>query len=109
MGGGHRDVELVFFSGCPNVGAARANLRAALKRVGQPVEWLEWDLDDSATPSRAIGYGSPAVLVDGRDVAGVRPNRARGARSCRLGGPPTVAQIADALTNARRTKGPDHG
>ena len=92
------DVELVYFSGCPNAAAARANLEAALSRAGVPRRWREWDLEDPATPRRASEYGSPTVLVDGRDVTGVGRDVAPGVLSCRNEGPPTVAQISAALT-----------
>ena len=63
------DLELVFFTGCPHVVAARRNLRRAMERTGRVDGWREWDLEDDRTPARVRGFGSPTVLVDGRDVA----------------------------------------
>jgi mercuric ion transport protein len=65
-----RVVELVWDEDCPHVDAARANLREALAQVGQPGAWHEWRRDDPQAPERARRAGSPAILVDGRDVEG---------------------------------------
>ncbi len=62
-------VELVYFTGCPHVAAAREAIREAMTATGLAAEWQEWNRDDSATPEALRGYGSPTVLVDGRDVA----------------------------------------
>jgi hypothetical protein len=86
-------VELVYHAGCPNVGAARTALLLAFARAGGDAHWVEWDGDSPECPDHARGYGSPAILVDGKDVAGFRPGAAA---SCRLG-IPTVDEIAAAL------------
>ena len=56
-------IELVYFSGCPHVGEARAALRAALEAAGLPAAWREWDQTHPVTPARVLGYGSPTVLI----------------------------------------------
>lgn len=63
-------LELVWDSGCPNVEAARAVIRAALSEVGLPERWAEWQIGVDALPAHAQGFGSPTILVDGRDVGG---------------------------------------
>jgi len=73
-------IELVYFPGCPHVGAAREALSAALRAEALPLSWREWNRDDASTPERLRGYGSPTVLVDGHDVA---PTAADGA-CCRV-------------------------
>jgi hypothetical protein len=90
-------VELVYFKGCPNADAARDHIRHALTEVGRPLEWVEWDLEDEATPERYHSYGSPTVLVDGRDVADA-PVAAAGL-SCSAGGAPSLEQIAGGLSS----------
>jgi mercuric ion transport protein len=99
-------IELVFDDDCPNAERARARVREALAAVGMPPGWTEWRADDPAAPVHVRGYGSPTVLVDGRDVAGAVP--LEGARSCRLyagegaapDGAPPVALIVAALEAA---------
>lgn len=65
-----RKVELVYDHDCPNVEAARTQLRRALAETGQPPEWQEWDRESPAAPEYVKDYGSPTILVDGTDVAG---------------------------------------
>ncbi len=96
-------VELIYDSDCPNVAQARTNLVKALAAAGRDVCWVEWDRSAAGSPPRVRGYGSPAILVDGKDVAGESLSEA-GPR-CRvygydgggLAGAPTVVQISAAL------------
>jgi hypothetical protein len=91
-----RSVDLVYFAGCPHAALARENIAEALAIVGRDlVDYREWDLLDATTPDRFRGFGSPSVLVDDEDVAGVGPTSE--GMSCRAGGPPSVTEIADAL------------
>lgn len=62
-------VELVYFTGCPHVVAARTVLQKALSAEGMASEWREWNRDDAATPTALRKYGSPTILVDGQDIA----------------------------------------
>ncbi len=95
-----RSVELISFDGCPNRERARAHLRAALGEAGLPALWAELDPGDPDLPVHARGFGSPTILVDGRDVAG--DSAPRGQASCRLyrgpsgdhGAPSAVAILA---------------
>lgn len=66
-------VELLFFPGCPHIDAARTQLRKALELAGREASWTEHDV--------TRGYGSPTILVDGRDVMGEPPGDGA---SCRL-------------------------
>jgi [ribosomal protein S5]-alanine N-acetyltransferase len=88
-------VELVFFTGCPNVPAARERLAEALTSAGLPVTWKEWDTLDPSTPSAYGGYASPTVLLDGRAIT-TASDSASGLR-CDLSGGPTVQAIKSAL------------
>jgi hypothetical protein len=63
-------VELVFDQSCPNVPAAREQIRAALSHLGMPTSWREWDRDAGDIPAALRPLGSPTILVDGRDVSG---------------------------------------
>jgi hypothetical protein len=63
-------IELVWDADCPHVDAARTNLAAALAAVGAPPAWTEWRRDHPDAPAYASRAGSPAILIDGRDVEG---------------------------------------
>lgn len=98
-------IELIYEKTCPNIEAARGQLARALIRAGIPGQWTEWEISDPDMPAHARGYGSPTVLVNGRDVAGDRPVENQ---CCRLYpqtsgvnlGAPTVDQIVAALMHA---------
>ena len=62
-------IELVTDQDCPNVEATRSVLRDSLSELGLPLEWTEWDRAADNSPPHAQRFGSPSVLVDGRDIA----------------------------------------
>lgn len=90
-----RRIELVYFSGCPHVAAARAHLREALAAVGRGEGWIEFDLDSAEVPDRVRALPSPTILVDGKEVGGEAPPGS--GRSCRMAGAPGVPDIVRAL------------
>lgn len=103
-------IELLYDRDCPNIDAARQMIRAALAAAGESTGWVELDRADPATPDDRRGFGSPTVLVDGRDVAGDEIGDGRSdASSCRLYrdecgcacGAPSAALIAEAIRRAR--------
>lgn len=75
-------VELIYDSDCPNLEDARRQLRRALIQANEPQEWSEWERSDPESPVYARQYGSPTILIKGRDVAG--DSAADGANCCRL-------------------------
>lgn len=93
-------IHLLHFAGCPNVDAARAALRDALaeEKLAVPVE--EIDVEHASAPAWARGWGSPTILIDGKDVAGQERSTAS---ACRLyaGGAPSVEMIRARLAAAR--------
>ena len=92
------NVELVYFEGCPNAAEARSRLQQALESCRLAPVWREWDLGAGDAPSHVMGYASPTVLVDGRDVAG---DGERGSGpGCAAAGPPTVEAIVAVLRGA---------
>ena len=99
-------VELVHDIACPHVAAARTRLRDALTVAGLPVAWQEWDRAATETPAPLRRYGSPTILVDGRDVAGDSTDLTAAENCCRIypdadglqGAPPL-----DIIINALRT------
>jgi len=94
MASSSTNVELVYFTGCPSVETARANLREALTTRGLPPEWIEWNQLDGDVPSRLMGLHSPTVLVYGQDVSDSKPTMAM---ACRADGAPSVAEILEAF------------
>lgn len=99
-------VQLLYSPGCPNVVAARENLRRALADCGLRVRVEEIDTTRPDTPKQLRGWGSPTLLVNGIDVAGgPGPTGA----SCRLypgaathfQGAPSEETIRAALQQAR--------
>ena len=66
--------------------------------TGLPATWQEHDQEAPDAPPHAKQYGSPTVLVDGRDVTGEAPGVA--AAACRADGAPPVQLIRAALAGA---------
>lgn len=98
-------IDFLFAADCPNVPAARKQLTAACAAMGIAPSWLEWDLSDPATPEEFRGWGSPTILVDGRDICGAQ--RQHGASGCRiysdgqsLSGVPPLELLTQALRAA---------
>ena len=107
-------VDFIYDPDCPNVADARAQLLKAFALAGQQPRWKEWSSRDPAGPGHARHYGSPTILVNGRDVAGAQ--QAPDAACCRiyendqggLRGTPRVEAIAAAL-NGRFVRPPKSG
>lgn len=105
-------VELIYDSDCPNIRDARKALLEGFARAGLEPSWTEWDRKSPESPAHALRYGSPTVLVDGRDVA-VDIIEEPSADSCRvydhgpggLKGVPPVSRIAAALGHATQPDG----
>ena len=66
-------VELVYERSCPNIAAARTQLLRAFAAAGLAPYWQEWELHSPVAPEHVRGYGSPTILVEGRDVSGGLP------------------------------------
>ncbi|MBI2843907.1 MAG: MerC family mercury resistance protein [Armatimonadetes bacterium] len=99
-------VELTYDSDCPNVREARAQLLRAFARAGLPPKWQEWERANTESPDYAHAYGSPTILVNGRDVDGALPSqhadccRLYAEKAGHLRGVPSVETIASALLGA---------
>ncbi len=74
-------VELIYDVGCPNIPNARELLETAISRLSLDTEWIEWDRASSSSPSYVLQYGSPTILVDGKDIV---PQHTPAGNSCRL-------------------------
>ena len=97
-------VQLLSFPGCPHADGARRALRRALAAAGLPQGFEDVDVTAVGTPDALRRWGSPTILVDGRDIAGDAP----AGPSCRIyraggadQGVPPDELIARALSEAR--------
>ena len=99
-------VELVYEKTCPNIEAARNQLLQAFTDLQLTPHWYEWEVSSADTPDYAHGYGSPTLLVNGKDVSGNLPNGHD--YSCRIycgddvshNGIPSLTDIKTALRSA---------
>ena len=106
-------VELIYDHDCPNAGSARERLMRAFEAVGVAPRWSEWERSDPASPAHVRSYGSPTILVDGKDVAGGDPTD--DISCCRLyadpdggfQGAPSIQMIESALRTSNGTAGND--
>ena len=105
-------VEFIYDHDCSNVSMTRAQLLRAFSETGIHPRWTEWERSDPQSPDYVRGYGSPTILVDGKDVAGVPPSE--GISCCRLypgasgetQGVPPIPMIASSLRGLGRGKAP---
>ena len=91
-------IEVLGFDGCPNTRTMRANIEVAMKALGfsTQVQYVDEEALPPNDPRR--GWPAPTVLVEGRDLFGLRtPTDAT--LSCRVypGGAPGVEEIVAAL------------
>jgi len=101
------EVELIYDIDCPNVPEARKLLLRAFAEAGLTPTWREFDRQATDSPLYARDYGSPTVLVDGKDVA---ENAGNSAACCRLyahpkgsAGVPHLQQVIAALKKSVAT------
>lgn len=108
-------VELIMDRDCPNVALCRAALHAALERAHLPVAWREWDRNAPETPVAYRHFGSPTILVNGRDIGGTPGVPTAEGNSCRvyaddasgrLAGAPAVQSILEALRTHAEQRSP---
>lgn len=103
-------VELIYDSDCPNVPQAREILLRAFGQTSLVPHWQEWDRADAKAPEYTRAFGSPTVLVNGKDVAW---SDAPDAACCRIyagvdgkhHGAPAQALIAAALAESSKSGG----
>lgn len=99
-------VEIIYDADCPNVEKVREVLKEAFVRVGIPPSWSEWVRNEPGAPLYARQFGSPTILVNGRDVVGTNPSQEQ--HWCRLyvqpgggfEGAPSVWDVLEALQRA---------
>jgi len=99
-------IEFIYDRDCPNVEGARVELRRALQTAALKTSWQEWNRADEHAPEYVRAYGSPTILVDGKDIAGMPPGDASACRIYRneqgnTRGIPDTQLILAALTNTK--------
>jgi len=105
-------VELVYERSCPNISAARDQLKSAFESAGLDPQWTEWDTARPDSPQHLSRYGSPTILVEGADVA---PETGNDAACCRVyidsesanKGIPPLERIVSALRGESETPAAD--
>jgi hypothetical protein len=75
-------IDLIYDADCPNVAAARSTLSEAFAQTGISARLREWERSSSDVPAYVKAFGSPTILVDGKDVAGEAPDASGG--NCRV-------------------------
>lgn len=95
-------VELIYDGDCPNVGQARAQLLRAFGAAGLPARWREWRRDRPHAPRRIREFGSPTILVDGRDVVPLTSDAACCRVYARPGGGTDVVPPVELIASAIR-------
>lgn len=75
------NIELIYDLDCPNVEDMRKQLLKAFAETKLKASWKEWDRNNDESPSYAKKYGSPTLLVNGKDIAN---QEGSGANCCRV-------------------------
>lgn len=98
-------VEILAFSDCPNLEAAKALVTQTLLTQGAEAQISITILQESEVRSAPNFAGSPTILVNGRDVEPASPT----GFSCRLyakgQGVPALESVARAISRAREEEG----
>jgi mercuric ion transport protein len=97
-------VQLLSFPGCPGARQGRELLCRVLAGLGLPPDFEEVDVGASDCEEQLRRWGSPTILVNGRDIAG---QTAGEGAACRvyagpqgLSGVPQEALVREALVHA---------
>ena len=113
-------VEFIYEKNCPNIAKARMQLLRAFSALKIKPHWLEWEVTDAEAPEYVRQYGSPTIMVDGKDVDGTKSSD--NTNHCRLylhsdntsSGVPAVESIMQAMQgyhhkDVRSSRFPDSG
>ena len=96
-------VEFIYDLECPNVSATREELLKAFSQAKIQAKWQEWDRNSNDSPEYARKYGSPTILINGKDLGGSKENDANCCRvysiDGKLHGVPPADLIVKGLHN----------
>jgi hypothetical protein len=103
-------VELVYDYNCPNIAAARTCLLEAFTFLRLKPHWQEWEISDPDAPAYVRYFGSPTILVNGKDISGVTEGMI--ASNCRIyinendsiSGVPPLEKVVNALRAGNHEK-----
>ena len=96
-------VRLLTFAGCPLAPQARARVSEVIGGLdpGLHIDFQELDIEAPDTPDDYTRWGSPTILINGRDMTGAQPGAAT---CCRVyftrDGVPDTAHIIKAIKEA---------
>ena len=62
-------VEFIYEKECPNVESTRSILLQAFSKLKIKPHWMEWEISDASAPDYVRRYGSPTILINGKDVS----------------------------------------
>ena len=105
-------VELIYDADCPNVTETRTRLVEAFAAAGLAPQWQEWRRGNQDSPEYTRRFGSPTILVDGRDISSTTAMDGSGAcrvyahTTGRIAGVPPLENIQAALHGAGRAAVP---
>ncbi|MEE9141635.1 MAG: hypothetical protein V3U59_02905 [Gammaproteobacteria bacterium] len=103
-------IQFLTFDGCPLAPAAQEVLEKALVQCGLKGRYEVVDIFDAATPARLLAWGSPTILINGRDVDGQTLDEGA---CCRIYDTPdkvpVINDIVDAIEHALSDETPSDG
>jgi len=67
-------IEFIYEKTCPNIEPTREQLVAAFDQLKLAPTWQEWEVSNATAPAYVHGYGSPTILINGKDLLGAAPN-----------------------------------
>lgn len=95
-------IQLLVFRDCPLAGAAKRALDEAVASL-KLGSYETVDILDPQTPEDLRKWGSPTILVNGRDVTGAKPGDSVG---CRVYAGPSKVPEAQAIIDCIRRSSP---
>lgn len=90
-------VEFIYDRNCPNIESTRANLLSAFSLLKATPRWTEWDRNSDESPQYARRFGSPTILINGRDLINGQPSDSNSCRLYNGSGTPPIDMIANAI------------
>lgn len=104
-----RKVEIVVDSKCPNQKQVEERVKEAFALINRKPKYSVWVSDEEASPDYAKQFGSPTVLVNGKDVAGELPGNKDCCRIYDNGGKIDGAPSAEIIATAIERYGAKRG